>query len=344
LLTYAPPGSNNGKNNCQVEYTSGSTAGTTTSISNSFQGQFGVTATVPTAGSSAGDKDNVGFGVSYSTTEGMTNSLDIKKSVSNDLKVPGPATDGIDHSRDRVFLLLYPQLEVVIDPRYNMSWGLNFAGSNLSVVELQMDWLRDLDLFERTEPDLKRRCDQAGMKPQDYAQLLTVNPFANGPAPVDLSRYVLTNIFLPYQPPESSQESVPTASVNLSSTVTNTSQKVSQSTWSMSLSIAATVWSVALKVASSLSWTNSTTKTNSIVTTQTAIAIIGGPSAGYTGPTDLLIWWDTMFDVFMFTFADGPPTQTGTLFDAAGKPLPHTDVQLTVGSQVFYTRTDSKGK
>jgi hypothetical protein len=349
LLVYAPAGTNAGKsdpNNSLVEYSSGSTAGTTVSITKSFKQTYGITASIG-SGKDGSDSQSLGFGLSYADQSSDTSSLDIKKTITNDLKVPGPPSDGIDHSRDRIFILLSPTMNVTIDPQYNMNWGLDFAGQNGGVVYLQMDWLQDLDLFAKVEPDVKKRCDAAGMTAGDYAQLLSLNPFAKGPAPIDTNRYQRTDINWPYEPPETDTDAVPVYTRNVSSAVTYTDQSTSQTTWSLSAALGATfpdLLKLALGGTAAFEWstTNSTLTTNG--TAQIANLAFGGPAAGYSGPTQFIVYLDTVFNTYMFVLSDDEPmTFSGVLKDAAGQLLANTEVKLTVGSKAYYTYTNARG-
>ena len=371
LLVYSPPGSNSGKNLCQVQYSTGITSGTTVSNSNSFNAQVGVTASIgtpkgsstttsttttptgsgntPPAGS---DMTGASVGLSYSNTSTDMTSLDIKTTNTSSLTVPGPSADGIDHSKDILYVLLRPSMSVIIDPSYNMDWSLDFTGDNGGVVALEMSYLKDQDYFKQQQPDLYDRCvNQAKMTPEDFAQLLTLNPFAtNSSAAIDQNRYqFLSNAPEEYQPPDAPAPGQPPASVStyqytMTYTTTNVAQHIASSSWVGSLTgTLSAAFGGALKVAGSLTWTSSTTKTVTNAESQTAIATIGAPAVGYTGPTRLSIYQDILFGTFMFQLSDDAPTYTGTMMDASGKALPNTQVQLTVGSQVFYATTDLTG-
>jgi hypothetical protein len=53
---------------------------------------------------------------------------------------------------------------------------------------------------------------------------------------------------------------------------------------------------------------------------QSATVTIGGPSFGYPGPTDILVYWDTVYRTFMFAFSTEPASAMGSIIDQLGKP------------------------
>jgi hypothetical protein len=59
-----------------------------------------------------------------------------------------------------------------------------------------------------------------------------------------------------------------------------------------------------LKVTTNFQWTNKSSSDTSDATSQSAAVIVGGPACGYVGPTDVLVYWDTVYNSFMFEFAN----------------------------------------
>ena len=66
------------------------------------------------------------------------------------------------------------------------------------------------------------------------------------------------------------------------------------------------VFSVATK--QSFTWTDTSAETDTTTKTQTAAATIYGPSYGYSGTLDLQVYWDRIYQTFVFAFAK----ETGT--------------------------------
>jgi hypothetical protein len=120
-----------------------------------------------------------------------------------------------------------------------------------------------------------------------------------------------------------------------------------QNQYGVSISVSASVnlfFSASLKVTGSFEWTNTNSYGTSTGSTQSATATIGGPAFGYSGSTDVLVYWDSIYNSFMFAFAGGQPTATGTLLDAAGKAVANKLVTLTVGGKTFKTLTNARGE
>jgi hypothetical protein len=59
---------------------------------------------------------------------------------------------------------------------------------------------------------------------------------------------------------------------------------------------------------------------------------------------DVVVYWDTIYNSYMFAFAVAPPGVTGVITDKLGKPVPHTAVTLSAGPKTFRTFTDAKGE
>ncbi|MEG9436306.1 hypothetical protein JAO29_09035 [Edaphobacter sp. HDX4] len=359
LLAYSPPGSSTGAGASQIEYSSGSTAGTSLSYSHSVNEGWGLTAsltgpqTSSGGGKMGGDSGqgssaigNFDLGYSRSGTNTTKASLDVKKTQSSSITIVGPSTDGINHDLDLIFLLLRPSYSVILDPKFNMNWNLDFAGPNQGVVWLQMDWLKNLDLFAQAEPSVKSRCDAAGLTPADYKQLLALNPFAYGPAPIDTQRYISTGIQAYYQP-AGSEGQAPTQSYPFSYSVNNANESSVETSWTITGSLSGSLTfgalMAALKGNLSLTSTDTAVTNNSFEEDQSATATITAPAAGYQADTYLRVYWDTIFSTFMFVLSDAEPPITGVIHDVTGKPLPNTEVQLVVAGQVFYTWSDSTG-
>src|ERR1700730_13075516 len=98
--SYAPPGTQGGRSSSEVSYGAGSTLGTTTTASQSFKtnNSIGLTA----GGGFLADA-TVGLNFSFGQSTTDTQSLDIKKSSTTTLKVPGPSKDGVNHDHDQIW-------------------------------------------------------------------------------------------------------------------------------------------------------------------------------------------------------------------------------------------------
>jgi len=341
-VVYAPPGTNGGKTSSSVDYGSGSSTGTSTSISSSFKDGIDVSVS---AGFDIGIVSlgaNADFNASRTTTD--SSSVDIKKSASYDIKVPGPGADGINHDHDLFYLWLNPLLNITIDPKNNIGWSLGVDGPTMLIQYVYAGWLKNP---ETMPAGVRQQLNAAGLTTSDYANILALNPFSAGKTTIDPDRFLPTTQSFPYIPPFSSSDPVPTTTFNQQSSVTTTSSHTVQNQYGVSVSVSAgikTPFTASLKVTGSFTWTNSSTSSASSGATQTAAVTVGGPAYGYTGPTDVLVYWDALYRSFMFAFPTEPPAHTGALVDAAGKPVAYKPVTLKTGSHTLSTFTDPQGQ
>jgi len=341
-VVYAPPGTNGGKSTSEVDYSTGSSTGTTTSTSSSFKDGIDVSATV-TAGPITANAD---FNFSKTTTD--SSSVECKKSESYDIKLNGPAADGINHDDDIFYLWLNPILYVTVDRKNNVNWELGIDGPP----PMEIQWVSVAGLKNPNNPNLmspgtKKLLDAAGLAQSDYANILSTNPLASGPSAIDLNRYWPLTQSFPYEPPIQASDPVPTETYTVQNSVTNTSTHTEEVQYGVSVSVSAGLkepFSLSLKVTESFQWTNTNSQSQQTESSQSASVTIGGPAFGYTGPTDLLAYWDSVYSTFMFAFPSSPPSATGLIVDQLGKPVAHKPVTLAVGTNTLTGFTDSKGE
>ena len=340
-LIYAPPGTNGGKSNSLVNYGSGSATGATTSTSKSFKAGVEVTA------SGGIDIGIVKLGAnaqfSYAKTTTDTSSFEIRKSQTSEIRVPGPSKDGIDHDHDQFVLWLNPLVNVRVDPQNHVQWGPGVDGPTMLLQYVYVGWLKNASLMPA---GVRKELDRAGLTPSDYAQILALDPFASGGTALDPSRFLPTTHSFPYIPPYSATDSVPTFTDTMQSTVTTSSSHSVQTQTTVSATVSAGIKVVLdpmLKTTGTLQWTNTATTSSSASSTQSASVTVGGPAFGYGGPTDVLVYWDTMYSSFMFAFASEAPSAAGSLLDAQGRAVVHKAITLTAGGHTRSTFTDHRG-
>jgi Carboxypeptidase regulatory-like domain len=356
LLTvmYAPPGTNGGKSTSQVSYGSGSTTGTTDSISNSFKGGVEVNASIGLSSGSGSDAVSLGVSGDFtvSQTGTTTSQVIINKGTNNQISVNGPGSDGINHGNDLFWLWLNPQLNVTVDHLGNVAWEIGVNGQDMLIQYVYAEWLLNPSLMP---PGTAQSLAAAGLTTADYAQILACNPFYAGAAagdpntvvPLDPNRFVLTTHSFPYEPPLAADDPVPATTYTQTSSTTTSSTEEVQTQYTLTVSISEgfnLIFNDTLKVTDSFQWTDTSTSTQTTGSTQQASVTVGGPAFGYTGPTDILVYWDTVYSSFMFEFATGSPSVSGTLTDSAGNPVPNTAITLTVGDITLSTFTNSRGQ
>jgi hypothetical protein len=196
-------------------------------------------------------------------------------------------------------------------------------------------------------PGLTRQLIQAGLTADDYRAILATDPFASGSSNIDASRYLPTAQSFPYIPPYTVTDPVPTQTyVQQDATLTTASHSI-QTQYGVNISVSGgikTPFSASLKVADSMQWTDVSSNSNSQGSSESATVTVGGPASGYAGPTDILVYWDTIYHSFMFAFPTEAPIAVGTVAGANGQPVANRQIKLEVGSQVLTTFTDQNGK
>ena len=118
-----------GTSNSLVDYGSQSATGTTTTIADSLKAGFSLGLTGSTDDKSL--QGNFQFSFSENTTD--SSSISIQKAESFDIKIPGPATDGIDHNHDVFMLLLNPLLTVAQFPRNQVQLAMGVDGPTMNI-------------------------------------------------------------------------------------------------------------------------------------------------------------------------------------------------------------------
>ncbi len=297
-LLYAPLGTaGSGSVQSTVTYAQGSNTGTTTSASSSFTDALDVKATVSEGLASASAE----FKASQTTTD--TTSIQIQSTESYSETVHGPPVDGIDHDYDLFYLWLNPVVSVAADREKNVAWELNGAGEDQ--IYVQVGQLKDPPTLPMT-PSVKNALDKAGLKQSDYESILSMNPFAFGATQVDTNRFVLLSVPISYEYLQGEGQS---EAVNLTSSKSTTKAHADSKAYSVSASVSGgggigDVISAKLTVTASFEWTNSNSESTTTGSTSSASAVIAQPSPSWSGSTQVLLYWDTFYNSFMFAFGD----------------------------------------
>ncbi len=296
-LLYAPPGTKGGSRSTvsNVVYTTGSTTGTTTSISSSFETTETVTASVAGLGGSGE------FTASQNTED--TSSVNIQKGENNAITVYGPDQDGIDHGSDMFYLWLNPLLNVTIDD--HVTWELGVDGPTMAIQYVLASWLQDPSQMPE---DVAQQLTEAGLTQTDYAEILSCDPFISGVT--DPNRFALVqHISIPYEPPSSPNGPASSYTnsqfTNNTNTTTTTTKAKYKATLKDAISGTLEEW-LTLKFSGSVEWTNTSTSTQTNGSSQSAAFTINPPALGYTGPTELFVYWDNVYSSFMFSFDSSP--------------------------------------
>jgi hypothetical protein len=216
LVAYSPPGTNGGSTSL-VNYAAGSTAGTTTSVSNTFKQNYSVTADTGIGLIGSGVGGSLSFSYARSTTS--DHSIELKKTTNSSIGLQGPRVDGIDHNRDLIYLWLNPQATIALTPS-SAVW--TFVGTPVPIIQfVEAGWLKDPSCTYDAQthptcmPDADRRTlRDYGVTEVDFPDILRHDVLATVPSTLDPKRFKSLNTTFPYEP----ADEVPTFSFTQTNT------------------------------------------------------------------------------------------------------------------------------
>jgi putative hemolysin len=335
-LIYTVPGTKGGNSKSDVNYTSTNSVGTVVSITNSFSDAGNASITV-------GDQNtNSSYQFGFTQTDTDSTSVAVTNTTTSGLEVFGPNTDGIDHGNDMFVLWTNPVLNVSIDPYGNKQWSFSVDGTMTTVYV----YVSELQNPATMRADVKQALTAAGLTTTDFAQILATDPFASASAAIDPDRFMLCTHGFAYEPPLEATDPAPQTSYTQTNSVTDTNVH----TVTVQYTVGATATDpiaddISLKVADQLQWTITNSYETISTATESASLVIAGPAFGYTGPIDLLVYWDTIYHTFLFAFPSAtlPIVASGTVLDNLGQPVGNTAVTLTAGSLTLSTFTGLTG-
>lgn len=341
-VIYAPPGTKGGGSTSSVAYGSGSTTGTTVGSSNSFKQNYKLTASA--SGGILGNGLEVGTSFGYGRNSTNTSALDIKKATASEIAVRGPAIDGIDHDRDQIWLWLNPKVALAMTPT-SASWTLQDA----KTADIQFVFVGHLKNPSLMPPGVAERLQSHGITPQDYPEMLRADPFANGAVAIDSVRYQTLHTTFPYEPPFAQGDPASTLKTTLSNSTTDSSSLSKQNEYAVGLTVTAkgdflSLFKASVKSENSWTWTNVSTSSNSTNTAESAAVTVGGPAFGYTGPTDMAVYYDVLYKTFLFAPVTGPVQFKGTVTSRSGKKVGGHEVVVTANGKKYRAFTNSRGE
>jgi hypothetical protein len=343
-VVYAPPGTNGGKGSSYVEYSQGSSLGSTFTTIKTYKQDYDVTASA-SFGSDSGAGASVSLGVDWNETDTTKTQLTVKQTAKNDTKVSSAAADGINHDEDHIYLLLNPIVHVTISgKKLNYSNGVD--GAVADIIYVYPPWLRNPSSMPA---DVAQHLAARGMTADDYAQILTADPFATGSTAIDPRRFVQTNTTLPYEAPLMPTDGATLSSYTVTSETDNTQTATNQTSTSLDLKITVSegfpgIAKISLTDDNKSTWTHSSSNANANGTSSSATAAVGDPSFGYKGPIDIGVYYDTIFNSFLFAPFSTQPLATGTILTPAGTPARGELVTLLVNGRTYRTYTGSRGQ
>ena len=187
--------------------------------------------------------------------------------------------------------------------------------------------------------------------PAVYPEILARDPLASGTATLAPERFVLLNTTFPYEPPYSASDPVSTVAFNISSSSAATTGAEATETYKVgvSLSVGGTFFDLIkakLVDKATWAWTNKSSTSTVNGESQSATVTVGGPAFGYSGPTLMQVYLDTIYNTFVFVVAPSSLQKAalvGTLVTGAGAPMPNSEVSMIESGRTHVTFTDAKG-
>jgi hypothetical protein len=274
--------------------------------------------------------------------------IDIKKTVSSTLTAQGPSVDGVDHNRDEIWLLLHPKFDVTYYPEFgHVTWSFDPDQSQAVLVYAYVGWLKTPS---QIPAGLLRDFNAFGITEQDYSDILNQDPLANSTAAPEAPRYVSLLTTLPYEPPFSATDAVPLQNYALDNGETLTHTDSYQDSEKLGITVQGgfdftDFLKLSLKEENVFTWTHSNITAASTGSEQKASLTMGGPAFGYSGPENIAVYYDTIYNTFaFFPFEARGETIHGVVLGSNGKPRVGVAVTATAGGRQYHTFTNVKGE
>jgi hypothetical protein len=179
--------------------------------------------------------------------------------------------------------------------------------------------------------------------------MLKADPFAYGTPMVDAERFQSLNSTFPYEPPYAPGEPVPTLKFVQIYSSTGTFSTSVQNEYTVGLSISGSanfvdLFKASVKTENKWTWTSTDTRSTSTATTESSSVTVGGPAYGYTGPTDIGVYYDLIYKSFLFSPITGPPSLHGLVTTLSKKIASGKEVVLVANGVKYRTFTNAKGE
>lgn len=388
-VVYAPPGCGTADKACgkpsSVDYQTQSKAGTIISISKQLKalGSVGVDvkASAGIGIASVSTEGSITFSGTKTTSD--SDKEEAYKSENTDLNVPGPPLDGIDHDHDAIYLLTNPVVngsreqfnsykcepdpftcdcaqkdrKIIKTTKPTINWSMGATNGKADIMYVYVGWLKKPASMPA---DIKNRLDALGITPKHYKTLMERDPFASASASSVIAkhpdRYKEVNTTFPYEPPLTANDAPQASSLTLKNETisTKTNETDDSEAVDMKLSVNASggflaTASVTVSGEASWTWTHTSSKGELADEAQQAAVTITEPSFGYTGSTDMAVYWDTIYNTFAFVPVKEAKALDlvvhGTVLDSNKQPAKFKEVTLRLGDgKIRRTFTNERGQ
>ena len=343
-VIYAPPGTQGGGSTSSVAYGSGSTVGSTVSGSETFKQNYAVS--VSAKAGFLGDGGEIGGSFSYGRNSSDSETLDIKKTASMQINHRGPAVDGIDHDRDQIWLWLGPTVQLSLTPTA-AEWTVDES----QIADLQYVYVGHLKDPSLMPPGVAARLQAYGITPDDFAEILQADPFTDDMLPIDTDRFQPLHTTFPYEPPFAPGDPVPTLSFTATYAETDAISTSVANEYSVGVTVSGSfdflsLFQAKAKAESKWTWTDTDTRSEATGTSESVSVTIGGPAFGYSGPTDMAVYYDVLYKTFVFIPIEPelPPALHGSVISSAQQAVSGKEVILLTDGVQYRTFTNAKGE
>ncbi len=369
-LVYAPPGcSSTSSLKCSavssVDYGALSSMGTKVSAKNSFSANVNVNVDVSFLFPDIAQFFSAGGG--YETSSSDSASETVTKGINLDVSESGNG-DGVDHDQDQFILLLNPAVAVqetqqtignTCSSVTVVNWWFGMSGST-GTQDLFNLYVEELKNPSKMRSNVAAQLQALGFTTSDYQTILSLDPFWNGSTTIDRTRFIPTLYAFPYEPPlqDADCNNGVCSCMAFKEAITNQLQTdvqhESETQYSVSFKeklpggFDVGIFNFGPSSDQKFTWTSSSTTDDMTSNTQSATATVVCPSPNYTGPVEMVIYWDTLFGSFLFVPTVLTPQtlilDRGTAADASGRPVRHEPVTLAFSGKTYHTWTNNHGE
>lgn len=312
-IVYAAPGSKNCAASSTLKYSAESTLGSDVSASHSVKADSSIGATVSVGTGVVGNSGSISVSVGHSDEHGGSSDADVKMTNYSGFAGSKSCQDGINHDDDQIYLLLGPelQLKIVEAPDSTQVTWTPVDGSMNGVQWVTVGQLKGL---EPLSDGMTQAISDYGLDSGDFAEILNADPFAadpNGtPDPGRFSRVQFDggsgNVSTFAYEPSPNPDFMPgQMEVTLTRDQTDTSADNYEFDNSVGINIEGSsglgpVFSAKVNAELKWTWTYKSSVSTSSEHKTTADFTIGVPSMDYTGPTQVAVYYDSVFNTFAF--------------------------------------------
>lgn len=312
-VVYAPPGDMS-----NISYAKSSSVGSSTSVSNGFKDEISVTAK---AGGSFVGGGTITASAGLDTSTERTDDVEWKAEFSQTYTKYGQV-DRIDHNYDEIWFLIRPKLNASYTPppsnrpfdKPKVTWqfgdqdGINYGIPYF----VYAGWLNNAMQMPNS---VRQTLEAYGITPDKYAAMLSADPLFTGATPnmaMDPNRFRFVDAF-PFVPPYSETELPSTQAYSVDTSASEGHSLDASTDISVGLGFEGEfnvgVVKASLEIETKWTWTSSSSFSTETGTGSSDTFTVAQPDFGYSGPTLLRVYQDTIWNTYAFSL-DYPQGET----------------------------------